>query len=344
MVEGQSVAVHTLTNPGGMTVRIATYGGTILSIEVPDREGNTTNVVLGLATLDEYLAGHPYFGCIVGRFANRIARGTFTLDDRTYHLAINNPPNALHGGVKGFDKHLWNAEEVTSPGARGVKLSRVSPDGEEGYPGTLTVAVTYTLTDNALRLDYQATTDKSTILNLTNHAHFNLAGEGSGAIDHHLLQINAGYYTPVDDTLIPTGEIAAVAGTPFDFRTPHPIGERIRDGHSQLVIGRGYDHNFVLDHPNPAERSLLPAVTLIDPGSGRRLDVSTTEPGIQVYSGNFFDGADVGASGRMYRQGDGLALETQHFPDSPNQPHFPSAVLRPGQEFTSTTIYTFSTT
>ncbi len=344
MVDRQSVAVYTLTNPAGITVKIANYGGIIRSIEVPDRNGAFANVVLGLPTLDGYLAGHPYFGCIAGRYANRIARGTFTLDGQTYHLTINNPPNALHGGIKGFDKHLWNAEEVTGTGERGVKLTRVSPDGEEGYPGTLTVSVTYTLTDdNALRLDYHATVDKPTVLNLTNHVHFNLAGEGSGDVSQHLLQVNASHYTPVDATLIPTGEIAPVAGTPLDFRTAHPIGARIRDGHPQLVIGRGYDHNFVLDHPDPANRSLVHAVTLVDPGSGRKLDVSTTEPGIQIYTGNFFDGTNVGTSGRMYRQGDGIALETQHFPDSPNHPHFPSTVLRPGEEFTSTTFFAFST-
>lgn len=344
MTAGRSVDVYTLTNARGMTVRIATYGGIILSIEVPDRAGTLANVVLGLPTIDGYLAGHPYFGCITGRYANRIARGTFALDGQTYRLAVNNPPNSLHGGVNGFDKHVWSAEEQTGPAGHAVKLGRVSPDGEEGYPGNLSVTVTYTLTDdNALRLDYQATTDKSTILNLTNHAHFNLAGEGSGTIENHKLQVNARSYTPVDPTLIPTGEIAPVAGTPLDFTTPHRIGDRIRDGHEQLVIGRGYDHNFVLDRPDPANASLVPAATLVDPGSGRRLDVSTTQPGIQVYTGNFFDGTDVGTSGRMYRQGDGIALETQHFPDSPNHPHFPSTVLRPGEEFTSTTVFAFST-
>jgi aldose 1-epimerase len=344
MVDGRSIEVFKLTNSGGMIVRIATYGGIILSIEVPDRDGNLANVVLGLPTLDGYLAGHPYFGCIAGRYANRIARGTFSLDGQTYHLAINNPPNSLHGGINGFDKHVWDGEEFTGPGGRGVRLSRISPDGEEGYPGTLTVAVTYTLTaDNALRLDYYATTDKPTVLNLTNHAHFNLAGEGSGSIEDHVLQVNAGHYTPVDATLIPTGEIAPVAGTPLDFTTPRRIGDRIRDGHPQLVIGRGYDHNFVLNRPRPDDASLLPAVTLVDPGSGRTLEVSTTQPGIQVYTGNFFAGTDVGTSGRMYRQGDGIALETQHFPDSPNQPTFPSTVLRPGEAFASTTVFAFST-
>jgi aldose 1-epimerase len=342
MGDDRSIDVFTLTNTRGMTVRVASYGGIILSIEVPDREGAVANVVLNLATVDDYLAGHPYLGCIVGRYANRIARGTFTVDGWTYWLAMNNPPNSLHGGETGFDKHIWDAEEVTA--GRAVRLSRVSPDGEEGYPGNLSVWVTYTLTDdNTLRIDYRATTDQPTILNLTNHAHFNLAGAGSGSIENHVLQINASHFTPVDDTLIPTGEIAPVAGTPLDFTTPRRIGERIRDGHPQLVVGRGYDHNFVIDRPHPDDGALIPAVALVDPGSGRRLDVSTTQPGVQVYTGNFFDGTVVGASGKTYRQGDGIALETQHFPDSPNHPNFPSTVLRPGEEFTSTTVFAFST-
>ncbi|MEA2524647.1 MAG: aldose 1-epimerase [Thermomicrobiales bacterium] len=344
-VEGQAVDLYTLTNAGGMTVKIITYGGIIQAIDVPDRDGNIANVALGFDNLDDYVDMNPYFGCITGRYANRIARGTFTLEGERYFLALNNGTNHLHGGEKGFDKYVWDAEEVASADGPALKLSRVSPDGEEGYPGTLTVDVTYTLTDNdEIRIDYHATTDKTTVVNLTNHTYFNLAGEGSGTVEHHELQLNAANYTPVDAALIPTGEIAPVAGTPLDFTTPHSIGERIREGYEQLVLGRGYDHNFVLDRSGPDDTSLIPAATLVEPDSGRKLEISTTEPGIQFYSGNFLDGTLVGPSGNVYRQGDALALETQHYPDSPNQPNFPSTVLQPGQEFNSTTVYAFSTT
>ena len=341
--EGQPVELFTLTNANGMEVRITNYGGIIQSILVPDSNGEMENVTLGFETLDEYLAGHPYFGNITGRYANRIAEGTFTLGEEAYQLAINNDPNTLHGGEKGFDKYVWEAEEITSDAGVGVKLSRVSPDGEEGYPGNLTVDVTYTLTnDNALQIDYLATTDATTVVNLTNHAYFNLAGDGSGSIEGHELQLMASNYTPVDATLIPTGEIAPVAGTPLDFTTPHAIGERIRDNDEQMVIGRGYDHNFVIDRPSPDDTELILAARVVEPESGRVLEISTTEPGIQFYSGNFLDGTVIGAAGKMYRQGDGFALETQHYPDSPNQPEFPSTVLEPGEEFQSTTVYAFS--
>ena len=339
-IAGEEVTRYTLTNEAGMSVAILTYGGIVQSILVPDRDGELANVTLGFASFEGYAAGHPYFGTITGRYANRIARGTFELEGETYQLAINNDPNTLHGGEKGFDKFVWDAAVIDD--GIGVTLSRTSPDGEEGYPGNLEVEVTYTLTEaNELQIDYLATTDAPTVVNLTNHAYFNLAGEGNGSILDHELQLIASSYTPVDETLIPTGEIAPVAGTPMDFTTPHAIGERIRDDFEQLVIGRGYDHNYVLDRENDDRLQLAARVT--EPTSGRVLEVLTTEPGIQFYSGNFLDGSVIGASGRMYRQGDGFALETQHFPDSPNQPEFPTTVLNPGEEFRSTTVYAFST-
>jgi len=345
-VEGQGVDLYTLTNANGMEVKIMTYGGIVQSIRVPDRDGQLANVALGFATLEEYVAGNPYFGCIVGRYGNRIARGTFSLDGTTYRLALNNGENTLHGGEKGFDKFVWGATRVPDvQNGVALKLSRVSPDGEENYPGTMMVDVTYTVTDtDELQIDYHATTDKATIVNLTNHTYFNLAGEGSGTVANQQLQLNASTYTPVDDTLIPTGEIAPVAGTPFDFTTATAIGDRIRDGSSeQITFGRGYDHNFVLDRPSPDDRSMVVAGTVTDPESGRTMEIRTTEPGIQFYSGNFLDGTIAGPSGKVYRQGDAFALETQHFPDSPNQPTFPSTVLQPDQEYSSTTVYAFAT-
>jgi aldose 1-epimerase len=342
-VDGQPVERFVLTNATGLRVAILTLGGIVQALEVPDRTGRFANVVLGFATAAAYLTDGPYFGCIAGRYANRIAGGRFALDGRAYQLAINNGPNHLHGGIKGFNKHLWEATERTGRDGLSVALRRISPDREEGYPGSLTVQVTYTLSDaDELRIDYLATTDAPTILNLTNHAYFNLAGEGSGAIEDHELQLNASHYTPVDAALIPTGEVAPVAGTPFDFTQPHPIGERLRDaGSPQIARARGYDHNFVLDRLDPADGSLVLAARVREPGSGRILEVSTTEPGVQFYSGNFLDGTLAGTSGRAYRQGDGFCLETQHFPDSPNQPAFPSTVLHPGQEYHSTTVFSF---
>jgi aldose 1-epimerase len=342
--DGERVDRYTLSN-GRMRVRILTYGGILQTIEVPDRRGRLGNVTLGFDNLTDYLERSPFFGCITGRYANRIANGRFTLDGVVYdQLPINNPPNSLHGGTVGFDKHVWTATPIRNRDSVAVKLTFTSPAGDQGYPGTLSVAVTYTLTsDNGIRMDYRATTDAPTVVNLTNHAYFNLGGEGSGSIEDHQLLINAKRYTPVDATLIPTGALDPVAGTPMDFTRSTAIGARIRDGFGQLVIGRGYDHNYVLDRRDNAYTKLELAARVSDPGTGRVLTIVTTEPGIQFYSGNFLDGTLVDTGGRMYRQGDGFALETQHYPNSPNQPNFPTTVLRPGQVYQTTTVYQFST-
>jgi aldose 1-epimerase len=326
-----------------MRVRILTYGGILQSIEVPDRHGHSGNVALGFDNLADYETKSPYFGAITGRYANRIAKGQFTLDGVTYQLPLNDGPNSLHGGTVGFDKHVWAATPLQTSNSVGLRLQFTSPDGDQGYPGELRSTVTYTLTaDRAIRMDYVATTNKPTIVNLTNHAYWNLAGEGSGTIDNHRLYLNASTYTPVDATLIPTGAIDRVAGTPMDFRRATAIGARNRDGFAQLVIGRGYDHNWVLDRRDTTFTRLEVAARATDPGSGRQLTVLTTEPGIQFYGGNFLDGTLVGTSGRMYRQGDGFALESQHYPDSPNHANFPSTVLRPGQTYRTTTVYQLS--
>lgn len=337
---GNDVDLYRLNNGRGMEITVITYGGIIQSINVPDASGHVANVALGFNNLDDYVERNPYFGCITGRYANRIAEGRFTLDGVEYQLATNNPPNHLHGGNFGFDKRIWEASEIHDGSTVGLSLTYTSPDGEENYPGTLEVEVTYLLTrDNSIVMNYHATTDAPTIVNLTNHTYFNLAGEGNGDIYDHQLVINADSYTPVDPTLIPTGSIDPVAGTPMDFRKPVAIGDRINDGtFEQLVIGLGYDHNWVL---NRAGTGLELAAVARDPESGRALRVFTTEPGIQFYAGNFLDGTLIGTSGRTYRQSYGFALETQHYPDSPNQPTFPSTVLRPGEEYDTTTIYRF---
>lgn len=344
-VGGEAVERYTLTNDNGMEVSILTYGAIVQSIMVPDGDGAMGDVALGFGTIEEYVEQSPYFGAIVGRYANRIAEGTFELDGETYELAINNEPNTLHGGETGFDKVIWSAEEVGSLDGPSLTLSYTSPDGEEGYPGTLDVTVTYTVTQNdELRIEYAATTDAPTVINLSNHSYFNLAGEGMGSIFDHELQLNASSYTPVDETAIPTGEIAPVAGTAFDFRTSHPIGQEIRDvTDEQILIGLGYDHNFVLDRDAPDDTSMIEAAVVAEPTTGRVMTVSTTEPGVQFYSGNFLNGAFGGKSGGTYRQSDAFCLETQHFPDSPNQPEFPATELRPGEEFSSMTVYAFST-
>lgn len=336
--DGKAIERYTLSNASGMEVTIITYGGIITSIRVPDRSGQLANVTLGFDNLADYETKSPFFGAITGRYANRIANASFTLDGKKYELPVTQPPNTLHGGKKGFDKRVWKA----SPQNGSLALSYVSPDGEEGFPGTLDTTVTYTLTaDNKIRIDYHATTNAPTVVNLTNHGYFNLAGEGSGSIYDHILMINADRYTPVDQNLIPTGELATVAGTPFDFRLPKAIRPGQRSSHQQIVFARGYDHNFVLNRESLSDDALGLAARVYEPTSGRIMEVWTTEPGVQFYAGNFLDATLVGASGRLYRQSDGLALETQHFPDSPNQPSFPSTVLRPGETFRSTTIYRF---
>jgi aldose 1-epimerase len=338
--DGTKVWRYTLTS-GVLRVRIITYGGIVQQLDAPDRHGHRTNVVLGFPDLAGYVDKNnpgPYFGALIGRYANRIAKGTFTLDGTTYHLPINNDPNSLHGGTKGFDTKVWTATPARTGGAVSLRLGYTSPDGEMGYPGTLKASATYTLSGGTLRIDYGATTDKPTVVNLTNHTYWNLAGEGTptGIYDHRL-QINASHYTPVDSTLIPTGQIATVAGTPMDFRHPTPIGARIRDNFQQLAYGQGYDHNWVVDGSG-----FRLAARVSEPGSGRTLSISSDQPGIQFYSGNFLDGTLYGTSGHQYRQGDGLALETQHFPDSPNQANFPSTVLRPGQTYRTATTFTLS--
>lgn len=336
MPDGTAAHLYTLTNPNGVIAKATDYGALLTELWVPDRAGQSGNIVCGFDNLERYLKGHPFFGATAGRVANRIAKGTFTLDGKEYKLAVNNGPNHLHGGVKGFDKKLWKSRALPSSAKEcAVEFTYVSPNGEEGYPGTLTVKVVYTLTaDNELRLDYTATTDKATILNLTNHSYYNLAG--SGSILDHVLTINAERYTAADATLIPTGELAPVRGTGLDFTKPTPIGARIGD---YMAFAKGYDHNFVL---NSGGGKLAFCARVQDPKSGRVMEVSTTEPGVQLYCGNHLDGSLTGVGGVVYRQHTGFCLETQHFPDSINHPSFPSVVLRPGQTFQSSTVHKFS--
>jgi aldose 1-epimerase len=339
LVNGTPVEVFTLTNAAGVEVKAITYGGIITSWKVPDRRGQMADIVLGYDDPAAYIRNNaPYFGAIVGRYGNRIAKARFTLDGRAHTLAANDGANHLHGGRQGFDKVLWQGEALRGRDGAGVAFSRTSKDGEEGYPGTLRVRVTYTLTDrNELVVAYQATTDKPTPVNLTQHTYFNLAGQGTGDILGHELRINADRYTPVDATLIPTGELAPVDKTPFDFRKPTAIGARINSDHPQVQYGRGYDHNWVLARTGAG---LSLAAEVYDPASGRTLQVATTEPGIQFYTGNFLDGTITGKDGRVYRHRHGFCLETQHFPDSPNHPTFPSTTLRPGETYRSRTVFT----
>jgi aldose 1-epimerase len=340
--EGNAVELATLKNSRGVELQAINFGGTITSLKVPDRTGAMADVVLGFETPDRYWAEPPppYFGSIVGRYGNRIAGARFSLGGRTYKLAANNGPNHLHGGVRGFDKRIWETSTRNSAQGSSVMFSRTSSDGEEGYPGNLRVTVTYTLTEkNEVIIEYRATTDKATPVNLTQHSYFNLAGEGSGDILGHQLTVNADRYTPVNDTLIPTGELAPVEGTPFDFRQATAVGARIGADHPQLKAGKGYDHNYVLNRKGTGPQF---AARLTDPKSGRTLEVATTEPGMQFYSGNFLDGTIKGKQGHVYAHRSGLCLETQHYPDSPNQKSFPSTILQPGKVYSSRTIWTFS--
>lgn len=341
--DGREAQLYTLRNARGLRVDITNYGATIVRLFAPDRHGGFADVTLGFDRLEDYVSHSPYFGCVIGRVGNRISGGKFSLHGQTYNLAQNNAPNGvachLHGGNSGFDKALWRAEPFSNGGDAALRLDLRSADQDEGYPGQLDITVVYTLTaDNALRIDYSATTTQATPLNLTNHAYFNLAGEGLGDVLGHVLTINAREYTPVNAGLIPLGHLAPVAGTPFDFTSSSKIGQRIDLPNEQLRVAGGYDHNFVL---NRNDNSLFLAATVLEPISGRTLEVHTTEPGMQFYSGNFLSGSFAGKNGHVYQRRDGFCLETQHFPDSPNQPSFPSVILQPGAAFASTTFYRF---
>lgn len=333
--DGKNVELFTLTNANGLVARIMTYGALLTELHVPDKQGRLANIVLGFDNLPQYEAGHPYFGATVGRVANRIAGACFALNGSEYNLAANNGPNSLHGGLKGFDKMVWAAKPVNSPTGPAVQFSYLSPDGEEGYPGNLSVTVTYLLSDaNELRIDYQATTDQPTPVNLTNHSYFNLAGAGNGDILGHVLALNADHYTPVNAQLIPTGQIAPVAGTPLDFTQPTAIGQRIGQ------VPGGYDHNFVLS--KPVSSALTLAAMVREPGSGRVMEVHTTQPGVQLYTGNFLDGSIRGIGG-VYPKHFGFCLETQHYPDSVHHANFPSIILEPGRVYLHTTVHRFRT-
>jgi len=339
--DGFEVDLFTLTNSHGLSLSITNYGGIVTRLSVPNRDGHSDDIVLGYDSLADYERDNPYFGAIVGRYGNRIARGRFTLDGTEYTLAVNNGENHLHGGLKGFDKVVWNAETYTTPEEVGLRLSYVSEDGEEGYPGRLQARVTYALTEsNEFRVEYHAETDKPTVVNLTHHGYFNLAGHGSGDILGHELTLYADAFTPVDAGLIPTGEIRDVAGTPLDFSESTAIGVRIGEDEEQIRFGSGYDHNFVL---SDYDGSLRLAARVHETTSGRVMEVHTTEPGLQFYSGNFLDGSNIGKGRTPYGHRSGFCLETQHFPDSPNKPDFPSTVLRPGEQYETMTIYKFST-
>jgi aldose 1-epimerase len=338
--DGQAVDIYTLKNGRGAEARITTYGGTVVSLTMPDRAGKFDDVVLGFDDIAGFEKTTTYMGALIGRYGNRIAKGRFILNGKEYTLATNNGENHLHGGVRGFDKVVWKARPLAARGGQALELTYVSKDGEEGYPGNLTVRAVYTLTDaNELKIEYHATTDTDTVVNLTNHNYYNLAGQGNGDILGHLLTVNASRFTPTDAGAIPTGELRPVRGTPFDFTRPTAIGARINQDEEQLKLGKGYDHNFVL---NGRAGTLRLAGRVTEPTTGRVMEVRTTEPGMQLYTGNYLDGSDIGKGGKPYRQRYGFCLETQHYPDSPNRPEFPSTVLRRGARFRSTTVYKFS--
>jgi len=337
--DGQPVNLITMRNQNGIEMTVLSYGGIIKTLKTPDKTGAIDDIVLGFDDLASYVKSSPYFGCIIGRYGNRIAKGKFTLDGQAYTLAKNNDQNHLHGGVKGWDKVVWASEPFQHTDGVGVVLTYTSKDGEEGYPGTVKAKVTYTLTDdNRLVVDYSATTDKATVINLTQHSYFNLAGAKANDILGHELMLNAGDYTPVDATLIPNGKIVPVEGTPFDFRKSTAIGARIGASDEQITFGKGYDHNWVLSRTGTG---LVEAAKVVEPLSGRTMTISTTEPGIQFYSGNFLDGTLKGKGGRVYPHRAGFCLETQHYPDSPNHPNFPTTTLKPGEEYKSQTVFTF---
>ncbi|HKX30687.1 MAG TPA: aldose epimerase family protein [Blastocatellia bacterium] len=339
--EGQVVEIYTLTNANGVEARITTYGAIVVSLKTPDRDGKLEDIVLGFDTLDGYLKGHPYFGAIIGRFGNRIGKAKFTLNGTEYKLAANNGENTLHGGLKGFDKVVWKAKPATHKDSTELELTYLSKDGEEGFPGNLSVKVVYTLSNNdELKIDYSATTDKDTVVNMSSHSYFNLAGQGNGEILSHQVLINADRFTPVDSGLIPTGELRSVKGTPFDFTQATAIGSRVNQDDEQLKLGGGYDHNWVV---NGKAGSMRLAARVVEPTTGRVMEVSTTEPGVQFYIGNFLDGTLTGKGGKVYKRRYGFCLETQHFPDSPNKPDFPSTVLKKGERYQTTTVFKFST-